>query len=135
MTSHLERLAALAAPLADSAVASPEFERALRSRLRTAALGLTAGTGDRFELWKACSDSGDDGASMADAMIDDMPDEQRDRITQALGTELARHVQIASVAFVAGQCEATSDAAGADLDDVDLATLVAIANGLQAVVA
>ena len=137
MSSHLERLARLAAPIADAAVASPAFAQALHNRLRATVIGIAAGTdADHFEIGRACAEGGDGGASMADELLADLAEAERDELTTALGTDLAQRVQLAAIAYVAGRLEAALGAQATfdDVDDVDIATLVHTGIGLGSVI-
>ncbi|MEJ7786985.1 MAG: hypothetical protein WKF96_19465 [Solirubrobacteraceae bacterium] len=132
-SDHLQRLAAMAAPLLERCLASDEFEQALHNHLRAAAIGLAAGAGaDHFEIGRACAESEDGGAAMADALLGDLTEAERDEITTALGADLAHRVQVAAIAYVAGRLEATFDAQ-ATLDDVDVDTIVHTGIGLGSV--
>lgn len=134
MSSHLDRLAALAQPILDEALGSRAFEEAVLTRCRCAALARAAGAGDPLGLGRAAAESNDAGVSMSHALLDDMDGADRQQLEENARATLAARVQVGAIAYVAGRLEGTLDP-GATFDDVDVATLVHVGIGLTAVVA
>jgi len=133
MSSHIDHLVALAEPILAQAIQSQAFDEALQTRCRSAALARIAGAGDPQEIGRAAAQSPDAGAGMSDALLADLDRDDRARLEEAARAVLAARVQLAAIAYVAGRLEATLDYC-ATLDDVDVATLVHVAIGLQAAI-
>ena len=134
MSSHLQHLTAIAGPILAQALDSVAFEEAWRSRCRALALARRAlATDDPLEVGRAAAESPDNGAAMSDALLDDLDPADRKHLEDEARSTLAASVQVAAIAYVAGRLEATLDAL-VSLEDVDLATIVHVGIGLQAVV-
>ena len=134
MSSHLQHLTAIAGPILAQALDSVAFEEAWRSRCRALALARRAlATDDPLEVGRAAAESPDNGAAMSDALLDDLDPADRQQLEEEARATLAWRVQVAALAYVAGRLEATLDPS-ATFDDVDVATIVHVGIGLQAVV-
>ena len=134
MSAHLQRLAALADPIVEQALASPAFQEAWLTRCQALALARVAvAADDAVEIGRAAAESPDNGAAMSDALLDDLDPADRQELEERARETLAALVRFAAIAFVAGRIEATLDHAAPF--DVDVGTLVAIGLGLGSVVA
>jgi transcriptional regulator with XRE-family HTH domain len=121
-----------AALLAQAAREDPSFDGAVARRVRAEALGraVSATGGDVPAAGRAAAASPDRGAAMADALLDDLDDQEREQMERAATEHLSVGVAAAAVALIEGACRATLEAP--ELAEVDLPTLVMVGVGLVA---